>query len=46
MKLTIILGQKEVLDGTIIMRDMESGAQEIVDVNKIVGVIKENSVQK
>ncbi len=40
VKLTIILGQKEVLDGTIIIRDMESGAQEIVDVNKIVGVVK------
>jgi len=38
--LTIILGQKEVLDGTIIVRDMESGAQEIVDVNKIVSVVK------
>ncbi len=40
VKLTIILGQKEVLDGTIIVRDMESGAQEIVDVNKIVGVVQ------
>lgn len=37
---TIILGQKEVLDGTIIIRDMDSGAQEIVDVNKIVSVVK------
>lgn len=37
---TIILGQKEVLDGTIIIRDMESGAQEIVDINKIVSVVK------
>ena len=40
VSLTIILGQKEVLDGTIIVRDMESGAQEIVDVNKIVSVVK------
>ncbi len=37
---TIILGQKEVLDGTIIIRDMESGAQEIVDIHKIVAVVK------
>ena len=35
----VILGQKEVLDGTIIIRDMESGAQEIVDVEKVVGII-------
>ncbi|TAK03262.1 histidine--tRNA ligase [Patescibacteria group bacterium] len=37
---TLILGQKEVLDGTIIIRDMESGAQEIVDVNKVVALVK------
>ena len=37
---TLILGQKEVLDGTIIIRDMESGAQEIVDVNKVVSLVK------
>lgn len=35
----IILGQKEVLDGTVIIRDMESGAQEIVDVEKVVSII-------
>lgn len=35
----VILGQKEVLDGTIIIRDMESGAQEIVDVEKVVSII-------
>jgi len=37
---TLILGQKEVLDGTIIVRDMESGAQEIVDAGKIVQIMK------
>ncbi len=37
---TLILGQKEVLDGTIILRDMESGAQEIADVSKIVSIMK------
>lgn len=36
----IILGQKEVLDGTILIRDMESGAQEIVDVEKVVTLIQ------
>lgn len=37
--LAVILGQKEVLDGTIILRDMESGAQEIVDAAKVVGIV-------
>jgi histidyl-tRNA synthetase len=37
---TLILGQKEVLDGTIIVRDMESGAQEIVDASKIVAIMR------
>ena len=35
-KYTLILGQKEVLDGTILIRDMEAGIQEIVDQKKIV----------
>jgi histidyl-tRNA synthetase len=39
VQLTLILGQKEVLDGTIIIRDMDSGAQEIVDVKKVVGLV-------
>lgn len=38
--ITLILGQKEVLDGTIIVRDMESGAQEIVDVKKAVSIVQ------
>jgi histidyl-tRNA synthetase len=37
---TLILGQKEVLDGTIIVRDMDSGAQEIADVSRIVSIMK------
>ncbi|MFA6475596.1 MAG: histidine--tRNA ligase [Patescibacteria group bacterium] len=32
---TLILGQKELLDGTIIVRDMDSNSQEIVDIKKI-----------
>lgn len=32
---TVILGQKEVQDGTAIIRDMESGIQEIIDQKKI-----------
>ncbi len=39
-KYTIIIGQKEVLDGTILIRDMESGMQEIVDYNKAVNEMK------
>ncbi|HAL50140.1 MAG: Histidine-tRNA ligase [Candidatus Uhrbacteria bacterium GW2011_GWD2_41_121] len=39
-KIALILGQKEVLDGTIIIRDMESGAQEIVNIDKVVAIVK------
>lgn len=37
---TVILGQKELIDGTIIIRDMESGIQEMVDLDKIVEELK------
>lgn len=36
----IILGQKEVQDGTVIIRDMDSGIQEIVDQKKIAKEIE------
>ncbi|MBI5654787.1 histidine--tRNA ligase [Candidatus Uhrbacteria bacterium] len=36
VKIVVIIGQKEVLDGTAVIRDMDSGTQEIVDVRKIV----------
>lgn len=39
-KYTVILGQKEVLDGTILIRDMESGMQEIVLYDKAPAEIK------
>lgn len=39
-KLSIIIGQKEMLDKTILIRDMESGNQEIVPEDKIVKVLK------
>ncbi len=42
VKITLILGQKEVLDGTIIMRDMESGAQETVDVKKVIQLVQKH----
>ncbi|MFH1427278.1 MAG: histidine--tRNA ligase [Patescibacteria group bacterium] len=34
-KYSLILGQKELMDGTILLRDMESGIQEIIDYKKI-----------
>jgi histidyl-tRNA synthetase len=34
-KLTLILGQKEINDKTILIRDMESGNQEVVDYKKV-----------
>ncbi len=37
---TLILGQKEVLDGTIIIRDMDSGIQEIIDQGKILREVR------
>jgi len=35
-KYTLILGQKEMIDGTILLKDMESGVQETVDMRKLV----------
>ena len=40
VKWTLILGQKEALEGTIIIKNMESGAQEIVKLEKVVGEVK------
>ena len=39
-KWAVIIGQKEVLDGTAVIRDMDSGNQEIVDAKKVVTEIK------
>ena len=36
VKYTLILGQKELLDNTIMIRDMESGVQETIDIRKVV----------
>ena len=40
VKFSLILGQKEALDKTIIIRDMTSGVQEIVPLEKIVKELK------
>lgn len=37
---TLILGQKEMQDGTIIIRDMESGIQEIVGQKKLADALR------
>ena len=37
---TLILGQREVLDGTIVMRKMDTGEQQIVKLDKIAEEIK------
>jgi histidyl-tRNA synthetase len=36
----VIIGQKEVREGTVILRDMASGAQEILPSNSIVGELR------
>ncbi len=40
VRYALILGQKEVMDGTILIRDMESGVQEIIDFNKTAAELK------
>jgi len=37
---TLILGQKEALEGTVIIRDMKSGKQNIVKLEKVINEIK------
>lgn len=40
VKITLILGQKEALEGTILIRDMETGVQELVNLEKVVTEVK------
>jgi histidyl-tRNA synthetase len=40
VRFTLILGQKELSEGTILLRDMEAGAQETINFNKVVKEIK------
>jgi histidyl-tRNA synthetase len=40
VEITLILGQKEALDGTVIVKDMASGNQEIIDARKVVDEVK------
>ena len=40
VKFAIIIGQKEVLDKTVLIRDMQSGIQEIINLDKLVDELK------
>jgi len=40
VKISLILGQKEILDRTVLIRDMESGSQEVVDFNRVYEELK------
>ncbi len=40
VRYTVIIGQKEILDGTVIIRDMESGVQEVHDQKKLITELK------
>lgn len=39
-RITLILGQKEMIDHTIILRDMETGSQETIAQDKLVEILK------
>jgi len=45
-KYTLILGQREALEGTIIIRDMETGRQETIKTEKVVKEIKKKLKNK
>ena len=40
VKFTLIFGQKEALDGTVILKEMETGVQETIPLEKIVDEVK------
>jgi len=40
VEITLILGQKEALDGTVIVKNMATGVQEIVSAEKLIDIIK------
>lgn len=42
----LIIGQKELMDGTVILRDMENGIQEIVDAGKVVSELAKRLAAK
>ena len=46
VRFTLILGQREALDGNIILRDMESSVQETLPLEGIVETIKKKLKEK
>jgi histidyl-tRNA synthetase len=40
VELALILGQKETLDGTVIIKNMQTGVQETVSMEKLIDIIK------
>jgi histidyl-tRNA synthetase len=42
----LVLGQKEVVDGTILFRDIESGNQEMFDLKKVMAELKKRIKRK
>lgn len=44
--ISLIFGQKEALDGNIIIRDMKSGVQEVVSLEKLVAQLKKRLKKK
>lgn len=40
IKYTLIIGQKEALDGTIILREMTAGVQETIPIERVVETVK------
>jgi histidyl-tRNA synthetase len=43
---TLILGEKEVIDGTVILRDMNEGVQEIMPFETVVDVVSAKLARK
>ncbi len=46
VKYTLILGQKEITDGTVLLRDMESGVQEVIDYRKVKSEVRKRLSQE
>ncbi|KKR07656.1 MAG: Histidine-tRNA ligase [Parcubacteria group bacterium GW2011_GWC2_39_14] len=45
-KLVLIFGQKEIVEGTVLLRDLESGIQEVINQNRIVVEVKKRLKEK
>ncbi|MBI4281344.1 histidine--tRNA ligase [Candidatus Uhrbacteria bacterium] len=46
VRFTLIIGQKEVLDETVIIREMEGGMQEIVPYGKVIAELQKKLIKK